>query len=515
MKKLLLTLAAAVLIGGLVFAGGGSAAPAQGTAAADRMFNVVMTARFTGFDPLRTNDSASTYVNAQIYETLYRLPPGTTEFSCLLAEKLPEFSNNGREATIKLREGIRFHDGTPFNAEAVKYNIELIKNPEFPSGRRSIVSSIERVEIINEYTLKLYLSYEDGVLTAKLAHTNAAIVSPAAQKAQDLMVQPVGTGPYKFVSSISGANVVLTRNDDYHGVKPAIKDVTMTVITEESTALARMETGEADFLVVLSVPMVGRARSIRNVTVGTSESAGMFYLGVRPNSFRNPKMADLNFRIAIAKAIDIKGFVDHVVTGYGIAAHSVMGPQIYGYNSGAKAGYPFDLDGAKKLILDNNWANEPIHFLVPSTPVYTPMGEYIQANLKAAGFNNVTLELIDWAAWLTETTVPGRFDITLGGWSNVTRDGSELFEPNWHSTNSALRFFINSKEVDDFILASKSTAVPANRIRALQALDDLLMNQVFTVPLYHSSNLFVYNNMYTNVDRDAGGTFYVRDFRIR
>jgi len=516
MKKLLIPLAIAFLIGGYAFAGGGSQAPAQqGKPAEDKMFNIILTAPFTGFDPLRTNDSASTYVNAQIYETLYRLPPGTTEFNCLLAEKLPEFSADGRQAVIKLREGIKFHDGTPFNAEAVKYTIELIKDPKFGSARASIASSIQRVEVVNEYTLRLYLSYVDGVLTAKLAHTNSAIVSPTAQKAQDLMVKPVGTGPYKFVSSISGANAVLVRNEEYHGKKPAIKNVTMTVITDESTALSRMETGEADFLADLPVPMVSRAKAMRGITVASSESARMYYLATRPNSWVNKKMGELNFRIAIAKAIDIKGFVDFVVTGYGIAAHSVMGPQIYGYDPNAKAGYPFDLAGAKKLVADNGWANEEILFLVPSTPVYIPMGEYIQANLKAAGFNNVKIETIDWAAWLTESQVKNRFDITLGGWSNVTRDGSELFEPNWHSTNSSKRYFIDSKEVDDLILASKSTAVPADRIRALRAVDDLIMKQVYTIPLYHASNVFCYSNQYANVDRDAGGTFYVCDFTLK
>jgi len=515
MKKLWITLALLAVMGAQIFAGGASQGAAPKPAAADKMFNIILTAPFTGFDPLRTNDSASTYVNAQIYETLYRLPPGTTEFSCLLAEQLPAFSADGREATIKLRQGIKFHDGTPFNAAAVKYTLELIKDPKFGSARASIAASIDKIEIVDDYTVKLYLSYADGVLTAKLAHTNAAIVSPAAQKAQDLMVKPVGTGPYKFVSSISGSNVVLVRNDDYWGKKPAIKNVTMTVITDESTAISRMETGEADFMPDLSVPMVSRAKAIKSITVGSSDSARMYYMGTRPNSWVNPKMGDLNFRIAIAKAIDIKGFVDYVVTGYGIAAHSVMGPQIYGYDPNANAGYPYDPDGAKKMIADNNWGNEPILFLVPSTPVYIPMGEYIQANLKAAGFNNVKIETIDWAAWLTESQLKNRFDITLGGWSNVTRDGSELFEPNWHSINSQRRFFIDDKQVDDLINASKTTAVPADRIKALRAVDDLLMHQVYTVPLYHASNLFCYNNQYGNVDRDAGGTFYVIDFTVK
>jgi len=515
MKKFFVVLGVAMLAF-VILSCGGRRTTAQAMAPIeDRMFNVIMTAAFTGFDPLRTNDSASTYVNAQIYETLYRLPPGTTEYELLLAESLPVFAPDGRSATIKLREGIKFHDGTPFNAEAVKHTIELIKDPAFGSARASIAASISQVEIIDDYNVRMHLTYVDGVLTAKLAHTNSAIVSPTAQRAQDLMVRPVGTGPYKFISSISGANVVLERNDEYWGKRPAIKNVTMTVITDESTALARMETGEGDFIVVLQVPSIARAQAIRGVTVGSSESAAMYYVGTRPNSNRNPKMGDLNFRIAIAKSIDIKGYVDFMISGYGTPAHSVMGPQIYGYNRNANAGYPYDPEGAKKMVADNRWENEEIHILVPSTPGYTPMGEYVQANLKAAGFNNARIEMIDWAAWLTESQVPNRFDLTLGGWSNVTRDGSELFEPNWHSTNSARRFFINSQEVDNLILASKSTAVPQDRIRALQALDDLIMREVYTIPVYHATNVFCYNEQYANVNRDAGGSFYVKDFTIR
>jgi peptide/nickel transport system substrate-binding protein len=516
MKKLLIMLAIVSLIGGQLFAGGGSQAQTEGRPAEDKVFNIIMSANWAGFDPLRTNDSASTYVNAQVYETLYRLPPGATEFTCVLAERLPEFSADGRTVTIRLRQGVKFHDGTPFNAAAVKHSFDLIRDPSFPSGRRSIVAAIERVDIVDDYTIRMPLSYADGVLTAKLAHTNAAIVSPTAQRSLDLNVHPVGTGAYKFVSSISGAEVVLERFDDYWGGKPAIKNVKYTVIADESTALARMETGEADFFIALPVPFVNRARSIRNITVKSSEASNMYFLAPRPNSWKNPKMADRNFRIAIAKAIDIQGFVDHVVTGFGVAAHSVMGQPIFGYDPNAKAGYPYDPAGARKLIADNGWGNELINFLVPSTPTYIPMGEYIQANLKAVGFNNVQLEMIDWAAWLVETGAQNRFDLTLNGWSNITRDGSELFEPNWHSTLAATqRFFINSKEVDDFILASKTTAVPAERIRALRALDELMMREVYTIPLYYATNLFCYSNMYDNVNRETSGSFYIKDFTIK
>lgn len=185
-KKLICFATACTLsLGLLAGCGDGSTTPAESAAPANsaaagsaegKMFNIALTAPFTGFDPLRTNDSASTYVNAQIYETLYRIDPVSGEYNCLLAADYPEFSEDGLTATIKLRKGVTFQDGTPFNAEAVKYTFELIKNPDFGSARASIAGSIDTIECPDENTVVLHLKYEDGVLLAKLAHTNSAIV---------------------------------------------------------------------------------------------------------------------------------------------------------------------------------------------------------------------------------------------------------------------------------------------------------------------------------------------------
>ena len=172
------------------------------SASGDKMFNVVMTSNYSGFDPLRTNDSVSSSVNNQLYETLYRLEDDGS-FTPLLAESLPEYSEDGKTVTVKLRSGVTFHDGTPFNADAVINTFNCIKDPDFGSTRASLASSIESMEAPDENTVVFHLSYPDGVFLAKLSHVNSAIVSPTAQQNQDLMVQPCGTGPYKFVSAVS------------------------------------------------------------------------------------------------------------------------------------------------------------------------------------------------------------------------------------------------------------------------------------------------------------------------
>ena len=500
---------------------GSAAAPAADTPAAapaaaeDKMFNIVLTAAFTGFDPLRTNDSASTYVNAQIYETLYRIDPVTGEYNCLLAEALPEFSEDGMTATVKLRQGISFHNGEPFNAEAVKNTFELIKDPDFGSARASIAGSIDTMECPDDYTIVFHLKYEDGVLTAKLAHTNSAIVPPEAQKNQDLMVEPVGTGPYKFVSSVSGSNVVLTANEDYWGGAPVIKNVTMTIIGEESTALARMETGEADFMPNVSVESIARIEGMPNVQFETSNAAQIYMMALRSDSYVNPIMAEEEFRKALCMSIDKEGYVEYIMEGYADAAESVIGPKITGFDEEATThNVPYDPEGAKAILAAHpGWEKEEILFLVPTSPAYAAMGEYFMSNLTSVGFN-IKYEPIDWAAWLNESKVDNRFDITMMAWSNVTRDGSELMEPNFHSENGAKRIRYSADDaavINQFIIDSKTTSDMAVRTKNLLGVNDYLQDHAFVQPLYHAVNMYCYNTAYTGCTRDAGGTFYVMD----
>lgn len=495
----------------------GASASTEGDAGEGKMFNIVLTAPFTGFDPLRTNDSASTYVNAQIYETLYRIKPETGAYDSLLAVSEPEYSEDGLTVTIKLREGVTFQDGTPFNSEAVKYTFELIQDPDFGSARASIAGSIESMECPDENTIVFHLLYEDGVFQAKLAHTNSAIVSPTAQQNQDLMTQPCGTGPYSFVSSVSGSNVVLTRNDNYWGEAPAIKDVTMTIISDESTAVSRMETGEADFMPKISVEQLSRVENNAGLTVTTSEAAQIYYLGMRATSSVNPVMAEKDFRTALAMGIDKEGYVEYMMQGYAEVANSVIGPKIFGYAEEAENhNIAYDPEGAK-AILDAHpgWADEEILFLVPSTPVYSRMGEYFQSSLTQAGFNNIKIETMDWSAWLTESKVDGRYDITLAAWSNVTRDGSELMEPNFHSVNGQQRVRLLPEDaalVDGYIDASKTTSNAEVRTENLLNCNAVLMDEAYVQPIYNSTNLFCYSNSYTGITLDAGGTFYILDF---
>ncbi|WP_297717654.1 ABC transporter substrate-binding protein, partial [Intestinimonas sp.] len=316
-----------------------------------------------------------------------------------------------------------------------------------------------------------------------------------------------------------GSNVVLTRNDEYWGEAPAIKDVTMTIIADESTAVSRMETGEADFMPKISVEQISRVENNSSVTVATSEAAVIYYMMMRANSSVNPIMAEKDFRVALAKAIDKEGYVEYMMQGYAEVANSVIGPKVFGYEPSAEEhNIAYDPEGAK-AILDAHpgWADEKITFLVPTTPIYLQMGEYFQSNLTQAGFNNVQIENMDWSAWLTESKVDNRFDISLASWSNVTRDGTELMEPNFHSVNGLRRVRLDDADwaqVDAAIDASKTTADAAVRTENLLACNAVLQDGAYVQPVYNSTNLFCFSNQYTNVTIDAGSAFYIKDFQL-
>ena len=139
---------------------------------------VEMTTAPVGMHPLKTNDSPSTAVNGQIFETLYDRSEDGTSYEPNLASELPVFSEDGLTATIKLREGVKFQDGSAFTADDVAYMIDSLKDPDYGSMRPSIVESIDSHEIVDDLTIELHLKYVDGVLVARVAHGKSCIVNP-------------------------------------------------------------------------------------------------------------------------------------------------------------------------------------------------------------------------------------------------------------------------------------------------------------------------------------------------
>lgn len=520
LKKTFAVAGSLVLATTLVGCGGQSASTAStATATADDSLNVVMTTAPVGLHPLKTNDSASTDINIQIYETLYRRTIDGKGYTPLLAKEVPSCDEAGTTCTIKLQENVKFHDGTPFNSEAVKYTLEKIKDKDYGSARASIAASIDTVETPDDTTVVLHLKYADGVLLAKLAHTNSAIVSPTADQSKDLMVDPVGTGPYKFVNSVSGSEYVLTRNDEYWGKKPEIKDIKFNVITDISTALSRLETKEADLLKTVPESSLARAQALQGFTTVTNPSSAIVYLAIRPNSSKNPVTANLDFRKAVVMAIDANAYVASVLGGNGSHSQSIFGPTVLGYKAEQEDfGYKYDLEAAKKLVADNNFADEEITFLINNRATTVALAEFIQASLKAAGFNKINIVQEEWSAFLSDTKQANAFDMTILTWSNVTGDGTEFLEPNFDSSvlgDKSDRVRYQNADFDALVEASKKTMDKDARLQALNDAAKMIEEDAVAAPLYNSYQIYTYNSGYDNVVLDPGASLYIGDITIK
>src|SRR5712691_5410586 len=178
-------------------------------------------------------------------------------------------SKDGLTWIFKLRKGVKFHDGTPFNAEAVKYNFERFLGPEKPLKASLHTPIIKSVDVVDESTVRFNLKVPFAFFLNNLAHSATAIVSPAAHQkwGKDLTLHPVGTGPFKFVEWVRGDRIVLERNDGYWGGRPLLDRVTVKTVKEDSARVLMLESGDTDLILNIPPEDIPRLRKDPRFTV--------------------------------------------------------------------------------------------------------------------------------------------------------------------------------------------------------------------------------------------------------
>jgi len=454
-----------------------------------------------GLSPIMTNDSASSNVTQHVYETLFKRDE-KNEIQPLLAESYENPDPN--TWIIKLKKGIKFHDGTDFNAEAVKYTFDKLRDPKTAAPRASLLASVDTIKVVDDYTVEIKTKNPYGPFLAALSHSNAAIVSPTADKKQDLMKQPVGTGPFKFVSWTPGDQVVLEANPDYRDGAPALKKLVFKVVPEISTAISMLQAGEVQFIDRIPSEQLSRVEGMKNVTIEKKQGTPEYYLTVNHSK---PEFANPEFKKAIASAIDRDAFVAKL-KGLGVRSDSIIGPQVFGYKESAdKAGTPFDLKKAKELVKKNGFDKRPLKLLTSNKGNYVLMAEVVQAQLEEAGFK-VEIETMEWAAFL-DTARAGKFDLTFLSWSNVTGDGSEMLYPNFHSANIGNSNFAqyNNPAFDKLVDESRTTTDQAKRLDYLNQANEVMLKDDGAIIMYHDVVTAALNNSYKGLKLYANGTW--------
>ncbi|MAM61587.1 ABC transporter substrate-binding protein [Maritimibacter sp. UBA3975] len=383
-------------------------------------------------DPAAVTAQNDFRIVVNLYEGLVQYASGTLEVEPSLAESW-EVSDDGTEYTFMLREGVMFHDGTPFNAEAVKFNFDRMLDEEHPyhdTGPFPLAfffSAVENVEVVDDLTVKFTLNEPYAPFLSNLAYPTGLLVSPAAVEANgaDYGRNPVGTGPFQFVEWRSNERVVVERYADYWGEPAASEAVVFRPITDANTRVAEMLSGGID--VMVEVPPTALSE-FQGDDYKILEQAGPHVWFLILNAKEGP-FADKLVRQAANYAINKEALVNDVLEGTADVAAGPIPPAFaWAYNEELDP-YPYDPDRAKELLAEAGVENPEVTFYVTEggsgmlDPI--PMGTAIQADLNAVGFD-VSIETYEWNTFLGEVNpgLEGKADMAEMAW--MTNDPDTL-----------------------------------------------------------------------------------------
>jgi peptide/nickel transport system substrate-binding protein len=270
-----------------------------------------------------------------------------------LAESWEEL-DEGKRIRFKLRQNVKFHDGEAFNAQAVKFTFERLLGEEGAKGpQRSNYTTIESVEVIDDYTVDMKLKAPDPVLLTKLAGYGAMIVPPKyiQEKGEDnFNLNPVGTGAFKFVSYAPKVDIKLAANPDYWGGAPKLSEVEYRFITEPATAVAELQAGRVDLVIPPTIP-IGMIPVIEgDANLAIVSVPGPTVDALRFNT-RDGITADPKVRKAIIMAVDRATIVQSILAGRASEIVSFQSALSFGYDADLKA-VAYDPEGAKALLAE-------------------------------------------------------------------------------------------------------------------------------------------------------------------
>ena len=384
----------------------------------------------TTMDPQDTQDTLAYSIQRTMYEGLLSFDKDMKVIP-VLAEALPELAKDARSLTFKLKKGIKFQDGADFNAEAVKLNVERVINPANKLKRASLYSAIEKVEIIDPYTVKILLNKPFAPIVQAFAHPAGGMISPKAIKeaAKDLARKPVGTGPFQFVEWKDGQHVIVKKFDGYWDKAHAAKVDTITFkpVVEAGSRVAMLKTGELQFIWPLPSEQVDNAKADANVVIDKSPSIILRYVVM--NVTQKP-FDDKRVRQALNYAVDREALNKVIYKGMASAPQSALAANVWGFQK--QQMYGFDVEKAKKLLAEAGYPNGlEITLWTPNDTERSKIAEFLQQQWAAAGVK-AKIQQMEFVALTNAMSVKpadSKLQAALSGWSPSTGEADWGIRP--------------------------------------------------------------------------------------
>ena len=364
-------------------------------------------------DTLHPTDFSTTVelgVLNQIYDTLlYYSPDGTKDPEPRIAESY-EISDDGLDYTFHLRDDVTFHDGTPVTADDVVFSIELYKASEYQGSQISMLSSVEATD---EHTVVCHLDAPYSPFLQGICSPMIASKAYYESSEDDFVNNPIGTGPYKFVSRAKGSNIKLEANEDYYRGAPEIKEVTFEVIPDSSTKAIALQTGEVNFAEIDSATKP-QLEANPAITIAEVPTSAFSYIAM--NTEKEP-FNDVKVRQAINYAIDRDNLVAVCYDGEAEVNSNICAKERFGY-SDDQFQYTYDPEKAKELLAEAGIETPYDLGEILVAEKYSNLATVIQNDLKAVGLD-VTISVKEFNSYISDLQ-NGSYGITA---LNMTLEG--------------------------------------------------------------------------------------------
>lgn len=456
----------------------------------------------TSLDPISSTEGETFKVTINIFDTLLNYGEQDTTLHPGLAEKW-EASDDGLSYTFHLKKGVKFHDGTDFNAEAVVFNFDRWMNgdeKEFPyytmfgGYKKDEGHVIKEVKAVDEHTVTFTLKRPQAPFLKNIAMSAFGMASPTAVKkyGDKFRDNPVGTGPFKFKEWKANDKIVIEKNENYY-VKgePKLNQIIFRVIPDNSARLNALSTGEIDLMDGVNPTDLEKIKADSNLQEIRRPSMNVGYLGfnVTKKPFDNKKV-----RQALSYAVDKQGLIDSFYSGLAVPAKNPMPDSIEGYNNDIKD-YEYNLDKAKALLKEAGYPNgfKMELWAMPVARPYIPEGmkiaEVLQENFSKIGVD-VSIKSVEWATYLEKARV-GEFPAYMLGWTGDNGDPDNfiytLLDKDAIGSNN-YSYYAND-ELHKILIEAQTEVDQSKRNELYKKAQVIIKDDAPWIPLVHSTPL--------------------------
>jgi peptide/nickel transport system substrate-binding protein len=426
------------------------------------------------FDPHRVATAVANVYLFPVYDRLVHLDPDASPIPGLATDWT--FEEDGTVLTMELREGVTFHDGTPFDAEAVQANIERGQTLE-GSTVQAELAVIEEVEVVDTHEVRLHLTAPSTSLPLVLSDRAGAMISPAAHGNEDLSFAPVGSGMYEVTDYVPGGQAVYSRYEGYWDPDAALlRELVLINLQDAPARLNALRAGEID---ATELDVVN-AEEAEGSGLSITAEPGLVYMNLYLNRTRSA-FADVRVRRALNHALDRQAFVDFLAFGYGEVASQPFPEGYIAHNPEAEGLYPYDPDRARELLAEAGLGDGfTFEAVIPPIDSYVQHAEAIQAQLLEVG---IRMELTQHPDINQAFFVEQARDAMVSIWTgrpdpqmtvNLLYTSSGFSNAGRHST----------PEVEELQAEALATTDPDERMELLQALSLQIMEDALAVPIY-------------------------------